>query len=158
GHEQGVGGFLRPYIARGDLLVIAECTPEQIPLIEREEPQLLALLQRIDVQEPDAEAGRRILERQAALLRKMYDVVLTPDAFDKLDRLHRRYPTYSAYPGRPLRFLDNLIFSAARGMSLDDSAVAASFSRETGLPPFLLDPSIGLDLADTRKWFEERVL
>ena len=30
GNNQGIASFLRPYIARGDLLVIAECTPEQL--------------------------------------------------------------------------------------------------------------------------------
>src|ERR1051325_1813881 len=38
---QGIAGYFRPYVSRGDLLVIAECTPEQLPLIERSDPHLL---------------------------------------------------------------------------------------------------------------------
>src|SRR5205807_1977241 len=29
-HSQGVATFLRPYLGRGDLLAVAECTPEQV--------------------------------------------------------------------------------------------------------------------------------
>lgn len=158
GLPQGVAGFLRPYIARGELLVLAECTSEQIQLIEREEPHLLSMLQRIDVSEPDAATGRRILEHKAELLGKQYDIALHASAFDKLDRLHRRYTTYSAFPGRPLRFLDNLVFAAPRGATLTDSDVAQAFSQETGLPPFLLDPALPLDIEASRAWFAERVL
>ncbi|HYG74077.1 MAG TPA: AAA family ATPase [Planctomycetota bacterium] len=158
GIAQGVGGFLRPYIARGELLVIGECTPEQIPLIERRDPQLLAVLQRIDVSEPDEQRGRRILERQAESLRKDYDVSLTAGAIDKIDRLHRRYATYSAFPGRPLRFLDSVVFNAQRGTQLNETDVASAFSRETGLPAFMLDPSVRLELDEARAWFAQRVL
>ena len=40
-NASGIAAFLRPAIARGELLCIAECAPEQIPLVEKQDPQLL---------------------------------------------------------------------------------------------------------------------
>ena len=33
--QQSVGSFLRPWIARGEVLTIAECTPEQVSVLGR---------------------------------------------------------------------------------------------------------------------------
>jgi len=55
GNSQGVASFLKGPIARGELLAIAECLPEQIPLIEREDPALLGLFEQIAVDEPPPE-------------------------------------------------------------------------------------------------------
>ncbi len=182
GHSTGVAAFLRPHLARGDLLAVAECTPEQLPLIEREEPQLLDAFQRLTVAEPGEAEGRAILAFAAA-----NEPPLTPnpspprgegrkqdtplpsgemgrgegrmdaDALDALDRLHRRYAAYSAQPGRALRFLHNLLRDRkAERVTAGD--VLAAFTRETGLPRFLLDPAEPLDLGGVRRWFAERVL
>ncbi|HEY1066500.1 MAG TPA: AAA family ATPase, partial [Pirellulales bacterium] len=80
------------------------------------------------------------------------------EALEAIDRLHRRYASYSAPPGRPLRFLDNLLRdrpSGAGTVSADE--VGRAFSRETGLPRVLLDDSERLDLAETRRWFGSRI-
>jgi ATP-dependent Clp protease ATP-binding subunit ClpC len=150
----GIAAFLRPYLARGELLAIAECTPEQIPLIEREDPHLLAVLHTLTVPEPNVERGRTILNQVAACRGKP----LPAETLDTLDRLHRRYATYSAYPGRPLRFLNNLLHDLHAAPTIVPADVLAAFTRETGLPRVLLDPAEPLDLIGVRTWFEERVL
>src|SRR5438132_613744 len=150
----GIAAFLRPYLARGDLLAIAECTPEQIPLIEREAPHLLAVFHLLSVPEPDVEQGRTILKHVAACQHKP----LATETLDTIDRLHRRYATYSAYPGRPLRFLNNLLHDLHEAPTIVPADVLAAFTRETGLPRVLLDPAEPLDLGKIRAWFEERIL
>jgi ATP-dependent Clp protease ATP-binding subunit ClpA len=61
-----IASFLRPPIARGELLAVAECTPEQLALAEREDPHLVAAFQQLGVPEPDAATGRAILRHFAA--------------------------------------------------------------------------------------------
>ena len=156
--SQGIAAFLRPYIARGDLLVIAECTPEQIPLIERRDPHLLTAFHRVNLEEPALETGRSILRQYAAAARLKDKPKLGPGALMRLDQLHRRYATYSVYPGRPLRFLNNLLKDRAAEDTITTSDVTAAFSRETGLPLFLLEDSVRLDLPATHDWFAERVI
>jgi ATP-dependent Clp protease ATP-binding subunit ClpA len=156
-NQTGLAGFLRPAIARGELLCIAECTPEQLPMIEREDPQLADAFRQLKVEEPDARRGRVILERSAADGRKDARPLTAP-ALDAIDRLHRRYATYSAYPGRPLRFLENLRRECDRTVPATPDDVLAAFTRETGLPRVLLDPNVRLDVSQTRDWFARRVI
>jgi ATP-dependent Clp protease ATP-binding subunit ClpC len=156
-NQTGLAGFLRPSIARGELLIIAECTPEQLPMIERQDPQLVDSFRQLKVEEPNAQRGRSILERYANDARR--DVrPISPPGLDAIDRLHRRYATYSAFPGRPIRFLENLRRVGDRNVPATAADVLASFTRETGLPRVLLDPSVPLDVNQTRHWFADRVI
>jgi ATP-dependent Clp protease ATP-binding subunit ClpC len=162
GNQQGVASFLRPYFERGDVLAICECTPEQLAHIERLMPNLLDVFLQIRVEEPTASQNKSILRRYAAAR----NVALAGETLDAIDRLHHRYATYSASPGRPLRFLHNLLEDAgpprgragSRELSLDAATVTAAFSAETGLPLDLLDESRPLDLRAARRWFGERIL
>jgi ATP-dependent Clp protease ATP-binding subunit ClpA len=173
---QGIASFLRPHIGRGDVLVVAECTPEQLPIIERADPHLLAVFRQVVVEEPSRETGARILRSFARERVGPTDATPIADAaLDTLDRLHRRYAGYSAYPGRPLRFLHNLLVDRAERTAAWPTAadvttlhsppgqitaddVTAAFARETGLPRFMLDESAPLDLAASREWFAARVI
>ena len=157
-NSMGIAAFLRPYMARGDLLAIAEATPEQLPIIERDDPHLLEVFHQLNVAEPDAEQGRAILAHFAAHASGGVARSLPADTLETLDRLHRRYATYSAYPGRPLRFLANLLQDRRGGATIQPVDVLDAFTRETGLPRVLLDPAMPLDLERTRSWFEERIL
>ncbi|MCC6464868.1 MAG: ATP-dependent Clp protease ATP-binding subunit [Planctomycetes bacterium] len=156
--QQGVAAFLRPFIARGELLCVAECTPQQVPLLERQDPQLLGAFLRLDVPEPAPETAGRILRREAAAAaaaRKLPGLA-GDDALDVLARLHRRYATFSAWPGRPLRFLRNLMADAQQ--PLQPSDVFRAFSRETGLPVAMLDEQSPLPLDEVSRFFSGRVL
>jgi ATP-dependent Clp protease ATP-binding subunit ClpC len=164
--NQGIASFLRPRIQRGDLTVIAECTPEQLTLIEREEPQLLSALVTLTFAEPNDERTQSIVW-QFAESRRMKRTELTHEGLDKLLRLHRRYATYSANPSRPLRFVQSL-FSDRRRQAAAASAsdpceisaadVTQAFATETGLPHWLLEESQTLNLEQLRTWFASRVL
>jgi ATP-dependent Clp protease ATP-binding subunit ClpA len=157
GGGQGIASFLRPYLQRGDILSIVECTPEQFPLIEREDPHLLEVFHQIGMEEPSTEAGRKILHRRAESAPRPRGL-FAEGWLDTLDRLHRRYATYSAYPGRPLRFLDNLIADLPRDEKIEPSHVISAFARETGLPRFMLDPAVPLDLDEVRRKFSAQVI
>ncbi len=63
--QPGVASMIRQAVARGRLLIIAECTPEQVAIIERDEPLLLRSLVRYDVSEPEPQEVTNIL-RQAS--------------------------------------------------------------------------------------------
>ena len=112
------------------------------------------------VEEPPADEARAILRRVAERLRPGSRPPLSAEALATLDRLHRRYATYSVYPGRPLRFLTNLIHDHPPGdeAPIDADAVTRAFARETGLPRVLLDDATPLDLDAARGWFAARVI
>ncbi len=156
-NQTGIAGFLRPFIARGELLCVAECTPEQVPMIEKEDPQLMDAFRPVKMEEPDAAKSIRVLTKTAAEKHGLKRAV-TPQAIELIDRLHRRYATYSAIPGRPLRFLENIRRDGRRAEPVSEPDVLTAFARETGLPRVLLDPAVPLDAEETRAWFRKRVI
>ena len=179
-NAQGLASFFRQRFARNQALAILECTPEQLPLVEREDPALLRVFRQINIDEPSRETGRKILSRyvkdfrrdgatpipknlrRLARLPLMGALPITNDGLDALDRLHRRYAGYSAYPGRPIRFLHSLlqdqVADSGETPKIGPGEVTASFAKETGLPLFLLDDEIHFDAEQTTRWFGERVI
>ncbi|HCN30707.1 MAG TPA: hypothetical protein DIT64_18665 [Verrucomicrobiales bacterium] len=160
-NAQSIASFLRPWIARGELLAIAECTPEQLSVIERRDPHIAGAFLHVRVPEPAPEVTRLILEQVFLhLARKDSDHARSAPALDWLHRLHRRYATYSANPGRPVRFLTALATEqpVKQKTLLTVEMVTAAFMRETGLPEVLLKDDLPLDLDATRQWFTQRVI
>lgn len=181
-NAQGLASFFRQRFMRSQALAVVECTLEQLPLIEHEDPALLRAFVQLTIDEPSIEAGRRILKQVAdnqarasvsgdrkewrrrvrAGLSESITSPITEEGLDTLDRLHRRYAGYSAYPGRPLRFLRGLLHDRAAVYTseppLDAKQVTESFAKETGLPLFLLDDSASYDSQQTSLWFRERVI
>lgn len=150
GNSQGIASFLKPKLARGEISVIVECTPEQLPVIEREDPQLLSVFHQIKVEPPSHE---KILKILTSIAGNSVGI----DAIETVAQLHNRYATYSAAPGRHVRFLRNLL-NDNRENEITTNDVLKAFSNETGLPLFLLSDDEPLDLEETSRWFDERVL
>ena len=149
--EQSLAGFLRGDIARGTLRVIAECTPEQLAAIERDEPGLIAAFQTVSMDAPDAAATRAILHADA---RRMA-LPLSDETVDWIERLHRRYAGYSARPARALAFLRDL---ASSDPAPTPATVTRSFAQQTGLPLWLLDEEQPFDRSAATQFFSSRVL
>lgn len=154
---QGIASFLRPKIARGEITTVAECTPEQLPLLERRDPQLLAAFQQIKIEEPDRQTSLKIL---AAVAAEFNDGAAKKHlaAIKTVDALHRRFSTYSAFPGRPVRFTRNILREKNRPDALSAAEIYKAFSNETGLPEMLLNDDIKLDLDETAEFFAGKVI
>ena len=145
--QESIASFLRPYLMRGQLTAILECTPEQLAVIEKREPKLLDAFRQLPVPEPENAVADSILH-------SVYGETFSAEAIDRAASLHRRYSSYSAFPGRPLRFLSR---AAVAAETLDTAAVLDAFSRESGMPPVLLSDDYPLDLAEAEAWFSKRV-
>jgi ATP-dependent Clp protease ATP-binding subunit ClpC len=177
-NTQGLASFFRQRFVRRQALAILECTPEQLSVVEREDPGTLKVLRQLMIEEPSVEAGRKILKSFAnefpgndagtkkkskrRLQPRPATSPITNPALELLDRLHRRFAGYSAYPSRPLRFLRGLLETQATAQRESDqignSEVISAFAAETGLPLFLLDDHVLFDTETSANWFEERVI
>ncbi|MEQ1830440.1 MAG: AAA family ATPase, partial [Pirellula sp.] len=159
--QPGVASLMRGAIDRGQLLAIAECTPEQLSIIEREDPMLLRCFSKLEIQPTDSETTRRILTKVATELAPKH-VRVAPKAIDELYRLHERYSTYSAMPGQPIRLLRAMLEDCSSDESkpvvITDLDVAQRFSKDTGLPQFLLDDSVALDIEFIRDSLSSQVI
>ena len=168
GQHQSVADYLAPRIARGEIAVVCECDAQQLAIIERDRPNLLQPFSRMEINEPSLTEATIIYHEVAT---KQYHCDVTDAAIERLDSLHRRYATNSAAPARPLLFLENLIdakrFDHREGglpknnpapISLDTTDITTAFSRETGLPLFLLDERIPFDAEKAAAWFSRQVI
>ncbi|HEY0458059.1 MAG TPA: AAA family ATPase [Pyrinomonadaceae bacterium] len=158
---QGIASFLRPKIARGEMVVVTECTPEQLPVLERRDPNLLGAFQQILLEEPDRKTGLRILESVAgefAESQNEKDRQTENQAIKTVDAIHRRFSTYSAFPGRPVRFLRNIFQESDADEPLTKEKVYKAFTNETGLPEMLLSDELRLDSIEAEKFFTDRVI
>ena len=152
-NSQGLASFFRQRFARRQALAILECTPEQLSVVEREDPGTLKVFRQLVVEEPSAEAGHKILKRFANEFRSETAVPkskgkrrqpiqsprtqITDAGLDVLDRLHRRFAGYSAYPSRPLRFLRALLEGEATVQELigTSEVITASTPRAESAQP-----------------------
>ena len=156
--NRGIASFLRPYIERGQIRIVAECLPEQISLLEKEDPQLLTAFQKLEIKRPDRAKCYKILSSEAKRRTATNRIEVTESALQTIQQLHERYATYSSSPGRPIRFLRNLIDDSKGSTRLDSEQVTKKFASDTGLPYFLLSQKTPLQISDTENWLSQRVI
>jgi ATP-dependent Clp protease ATP-binding subunit ClpC len=157
--QPGVASMVRQSIARGRLLAIAECTPEQLALVEREDPMLVRAFVKFELQEPTHAKVMEILRAEAdGIAHGASQVAFSEQALEELTRLHARFATYSAMPATPLRLMQTLREATPAGETVGPSDVAQAFSKQTGLPTFLVDDSVQLDLEAIRGTLSAQVI
>jgi ATP-dependent Clp protease ATP-binding subunit ClpA len=142
----GLAGFLRPYLGGKKLQGLAESTPEQLAVVEREYPQLLETftIMRLEAASP---------ERTRGVLARVFPE-LAPQALEATAEIHQRFTSSSASPGWPVRFLRNLLRQHARPMR---SEVMQHFSHQSGLPLLFLEDSQPFLSSQVRAWFGQRL-
>lgn len=166
GSDNNMGRFLRPYIESGELTIICECAPEGFDAGVRIEPSFMHAFRRIDVSETNEADTQAIVQATARRLEAAHNLSIAPTAVAAALNLTRRFMPYRAYPGKVVRFLEELARDAVsrytpterpRLLLGRDEAIAA-FTRATGLPSFIISDEQALRVPDVRDYFEERLL
>jgi len=145
--DTNVARFIEPHLARGELTVIAECTPERFEKVREEEPTFASLFRVVHVEALDDRATLPVL---LGVLRDLEgDTVdgspalrVSPEALETVLTLTRRFFAHEAFPGKAVRLLKAVL--AGPGERRDNQRwytradVFATFQRQTGLPDFIL--------------------
>ncbi|MFO0606130.1 MAG: AAA family ATPase [Polyangiales bacterium] len=145
--DTNVARFMEPHLARGELTVIAECTPERFEKVREEEPGFASLFRVVHV---DALDDRATLPVLLGVLRDLEGDTLdgapalrvSPEALETVLTLTRRFFAHEAFPGKAVRLLKAVL--AGPGELRDNQRwyaradVFATFQRQTGLPDFIL--------------------
>ena len=150
--SESLASFFRPFLVRGEFLAIVECTPAQLALIEQIDARVLDAFRQLKL-EPSTET------ETLSILKKRKAPKAKPAALNRLIDLQKRYSGYSAFPGKAVRFLEKVAdfdLKSSEGV-IDAAAIDKAFAAETGMPDFLIDESIGIDLDSVRGFFLERL-
>ncbi len=145
--ERALADFFRGPLARRELIVIGECTPEQLSILEQDAPALASTFARVVV--PSADPGQTLgmMLHEARELEAELEVAFDPLCFRTIVDLSNSLSGATALPGRALLPLKALARNAAESGStsaIGPEQAIEHFSKQTGLPIALLNPGTPL--------------
>ncbi len=165
GNNISMAEYLRTFLSRGSLNLISECTDEELALIELESPNYLSYFQQIKLEEPTTDLDFIILNKVRNLASHQR-VEITDEAIREVISLNRRFTPYAGFPGKPIRFLESILIhqnerfalsTQSANLRIDRSDVVRYFCEESGMPQFLVDPEIPMNLEQLEKDFNQQV-
>lgn len=164
GNDVSMADYLRPFISRGEIHVISECTEEELAQIEVKSPNYLSFFQSLHIREPEGEKLEQIILHKVKDIASVRSIGIEEEAIREIIRLNRRFTPYAGMPGKPIRFLESLLINkssssrpAGENMEISRQEVIRQFCEETGMPRFMADPSVPMDATAVRHRFNNNV-
>ena len=160
GPGDSIAAFLMPYLQRGELHLVGECTAEELDACRRLLPGLADLFQILVIAPFEAHRALRVLQTASAALQQNTSIRPAKGVVEAGHRLFSRFRPYDAFPGKATTFLRDL-YEDARRHRLDDIQVAdaiAAFARQSGLPDLFLMDEKPLTADSVQAWFSERII
>ena len=155
GNDISMAEYFRPFVSRGEVTLISECTEEELARIEIRSPNFLSFFQVIRLEEPKGELEEIIIKKVNDLASGR-DLQFDQEAIKETIRLHRRFTPYSGMPGKPIRFLESILINQSRKeLAISRSEIVRNFCEETGMPAFMVDPEIPMDPALIKAQFNQ---
>jgi len=152
----GIARFLAPYVARGEIALVAEATPERLRAVERLDAGLLPLFRRVHVHEMARDAAIEVLSRLAGSLTRPHGASLGPGALEAAVDVTMRFQPARRLPGKAVELLRRA--AERKGARLDRHEVISAFAKETGLPEEVLRDDLALERSALVAGFLERVI
>lgn len=157
--ERALADLFRGPIARGELLVVGECTRAQLQQLEEDAPGLAGVLGKIFVEATDAPETMRMLLYESRKLEVGSNVRFSPLAFRTIIDVGGGLISAQSMPGKSLELMRAL----ARDVSEDapevtPSEVVSLLSSRTGVPSLLLEHERIIDPVVLRKDLERQVI
>ncbi|HFC00634.1 MAG TPA: ATP-dependent Clp protease ATP-binding subunit, partial [Phaeodactylibacter sp.] len=159
GSNVSMADFLRPYINQGALNLITECTEEELAKIQLRSPNYTDVFQIIKLQEPQEDL-EDIIVNKVLDLAQAGQIKFELQAIKETIRLNRRFSPYAGFPGKPIRFLESILLnikSIGKRQTITGKQVIEHFCEEAGMPNFLVDPEIPMDLKAIKTDFKSEL-
>ncbi|MFO7564769.1 MAG: AAA family ATPase [Enhygromyxa sp.] len=179
-NDRSLSSFFRGPVARGELALIGECTPEQWQQLQADASGFANLFTTIHVEPSDAPTTMRMLVHEARKLELASGCGFDPRVFRSIYELSGSLYSGSAYPGKALELVRAL---AARHRVARDRAETMQLreilmregdeelrkpvrtsdlidllSDRTGMPALLLAPAQALQPEEVAEAFERQVM
>ncbi|MEK8030520.1 AAA family ATPase [Ideonella sp. DXS29W] len=158
GNAVSLGEALREPLARGRLMLVAEATPSELASIESRSAGFAALFQTLRMPEFTPLEQERVMAAAVAAIADTHRVTVQPDAVAEVLALQRRFSPYSGFPGKGIRFFEELILHVRDQVpALGRDEAIDAFCAETGMPRRMVDSRLPLDLDDVAAFFRQRL-
>jgi ATP-dependent Clp protease ATP-binding subunit ClpA len=158
GNNQSIADLLKGYLKRGEITLITECTEAELANIELRSPGYAALFYTVKLTEKPPGQQIEIVYNHLERVARARRVSIDKQAVEEALKLQKRFMPYSGYPGKPIRFLEEILLEQTQERKgIDKAAVLDGFCNETGMPRFLIDQQMELDLEAMEKHFMERI-
>ncbi|RAL21204.1 hypothetical protein DL240_13815 [Lujinxingia litoralis] len=167
--DENFADFFKPFLERGQLRMIAECTEEDLKQGLSRDPGFLRLFRQIKVQPMDEHQTLSVLARRLTLSNEAQERSLRaePGCLEEIRDFAESFYTRSFAPGRACDLMDALVdFTVRQNSESSDSGelvlrsknIPQCLAEVTGMSLDLLDDSLPLDLEETRTWFTSRLI
>ena len=145
--DRCLADFFRGPVARGELTILAECTPEQLARLESEAPTFAAAFATLTVNEASVSDTLAMMLHETRDLEDRYPVSFSPWALRAVLEVGRTLLSHAAFPGKALELIRSLAHAhegAKERQELTSTHVTAHVSSQTGVPPLLLEAATPL--------------
>ncbi len=161
GNSVSIAEFMAGYIGRGEVHLISECTEGELAKIELKSPQFTSYFQVIRLEEPKTDLENIVLSKIQDLAEGM-NIKFDQESIKESLRLNRRFTPYVGFPGKPIRFLESLLLhqkaqKTDQKKQITRTQVIQQFCEETGMPPFIVDPSIPMNVDKVKEQFRQQL-
>lgn len=155
-----LAAFFLPYLARGELSLIAEASPAEVDACRRLLPGLVDVFEVVRLEPMTRQEAINVLEFLAGSLKVNYHVEVGRGVVALVYHLFRRFVPYGAFPGKAASFL-TAAFDAARQQKqevVDVELIIGLFIRQTGLPELFLRDEVPLRREEVLADFRARII
>ncbi|MBA2661928.1 MAG: AAA family ATPase [Bradymonadaceae bacterium] len=164
--DENFADFFKPYLQRGQIRIIAECTEDDLKKGLTRDPGFLRLFRQVKVHEMDDAQTLDVLKKRLVDYRVRTDYTITAESgcLESVVDFSRSFFTRSVGPGRACDLLDALVDQTTRNLEAGASVLLQAenippcLAEITGISLDLLDDTIPLSLSETRKWFLDRLV
>lgn len=169
GGASDMASVMRPYLDARRVRLIGELRPDAVEVAESRSYGFFRNLHQVKLEPMTRAEAKQVLGARASWERRSRPQLpqLGEDAIEAVVGLTHRYVPYRAFPGKAIRFAEEVraIVAAdphrrqtATTPTLEASDVLAAFSAQSGVPLFLLRPDRGLDYDDIVAFFRTRII
>lgn len=153
--ERSLADYFRGPVARGEVTMIAESSPEAFAHLEEEAPAFAALFARMDIRATTREETYQLMFHEARALELKHGTVFEVNTYRSVMELTDALYPGAAFPGKAL----NVLRALAQGnKTVGEKDVVAHLSGRTGLASDLLRPEGALLPAAVSERFSRRVM
>jgi len=155
-----IAAFLAPYLRRGGLRLVGECTASELEAIRRRLPAFADALTVLAVPPLTDGAALAVVRQGVDAAARRAGLAVAPGVATVIADCFRRHLGDAGFPGPALRFVEHLVEERSRAGStaLSPTDVLAAFSRHAGLPERLLRDELALPSATVNAEMAARVI